>query len=68
MLNSDEWKATVVQQSRTLCPACQSTKLTAGACGIGSMTVHQEYTCETCQYEFTAVFALLGCYTGHPDT
>lgn len=67
MLNSDEWKSLVVAGSRTLCPVCESDNLTMGACAIGAMTVHQEYTCETCQREFTAVFALLGFYDGHPE-
>lgn len=39
-----------------------------GACAIGSITVHQEYVCEECQYEFTALFALTGWYAGHPET
>ena len=67
MLNSDDWKPRVAAMSETFCPACESTKLTMGACAIGSMTVHQEYTCENCQYEFTVFFTLAGYYDGHPD-
>jgi transposase-like protein len=67
MLDSDEWKTRVVDHSQTLCPACESTRVTMGACAIGSVTVHQEYVCEDCQHEFTALFALAGCYAGHPD-
>lgn len=67
MIDSDSWKAKVVKESQTFCPACDSTNVTMGACAIGSMTVHQEYTCEDCQYEFTALFALTGCYAGHPE-
>jgi transposase-like protein len=59
---------TLVEESRTLCPACGSTNVTMGACAIGSMTVHQEYLCEDCQYEFTGLFALTGFYAGHPET
>ncbi|WDD90335.1 hypothetical protein Bsp3421_000160 (plasmid) [Burkholderia sp. FERM BP-3421] len=67
MLDSDSWKAKVVEESMTSCPACGSTNVTMGACAIGSVTVHQEYTCEDCQYEFTAFFTLVGYYTGHPE-
>lgn len=67
MMNSDEWKAKVVEESRTFCPACRSANVTMGACAIGSMTVHQEYVCEDCQSEFTGFFVLTGFYPGHPD-
>jgi len=67
MLDSDQWKGRVVKDSQTLCPACASTNVTMGACAIGSITVHQEYLCEECQHEFTALFALVGCYTGQPN-
>lgn len=67
MLDSDEWKARVVEELQTMCPSCESTNVTMGACAIGSATVHQEYTCEACQHEFTALFALTGCYRGHPN-
>lgn len=67
MLDSDDWKARVVDRTQTLCPACESTNGTMGACAIGSMTGHQEYVCEDCQHEFTALFALVGCYAGQPD-
>ncbi len=61
MLDSEQWRSRVVADGQTLCPACQSMNLTMGACGIGSMTVHQEYVCEDCQYEFAALFGLTGC-------
>ncbi|KVR28615.1 hypothetical protein WL61_23145 [Burkholderia ubonensis] len=67
MLNSDDWKAKVVDSMQTTCPACQSLNVTMGACAIGSMTVHQEYVCESCNFEFTAFFALVGFYKGHPS-
>ncbi|CAJ3074051.1 hypothetical protein [Burkholderia pseudomallei] len=67
MLESDEWKAKTVADLTTMCPACESTNLTMGACAIGSATVHQEYVCEDCQFEFTALFALMGFYKGHPE-
>ncbi len=67
MLNSDDWQASVVGQMVTICPACESMNVTMGACAIGAITVHQEYVCEACQYEFTALFALAGCYEGHPE-
>jgi transposase-like protein len=67
MLNPDEWKSRVVADTMTICPACESSKVTMGACAIGSITVHQEYTCESCQHEFTALFALATCYDGHPE-
>lgn len=66
MLNPDEWKAQVIADSITICPSCESPNVTMGACAIGSMTVHQEYTCEACQHEFTAFFALALYYDGHP--
>lgn len=68
MQDPDDWKAKVVEESQTSCPACGSPNVTIGACAIGSMTVHQEYVCEECQYEFTALFALAGWYAGHPET
>ncbi len=61
MLDSEQWRSRVVADGQTLCPACQSMNLTMGACGIGSMTVHQEYVCGDCQYEFAALFGLTGC-------
>lgn len=67
MLNADQWKARVVESDQTLCPSCQSLQVTMGACAIGTLTVHQEYVCEACQHEFTALFTLTGCYHGHPD-
>lgn len=50
MLNTDEWK--------------RSVNLTMGACAVGALTAHQEYVCEHCQYEFSALFGLVGCYRG----
>jgi len=67
MLDSEEWKARVVHDLSTTCPICLSTNVTMGACAMGSATVYQEYTCESCQYEFTAMFALVGFYRGHPE-
>ncbi|MFJ1260726.1 hypothetical protein [Cupriavidus sp. CuC1] len=64
MLNADEWKAQVVADGQTLCPACWSGNLTMGACAVGALTVHQEYVCEDCQYEFSALFGLVGGYPG----
>jgi len=66
MLDPDEWKAAVVDGMTTICPACLSTNITMGACAIGAITVHQEYICEDCQHDFTALFALVGCYAGQP--
>jgi transposase-like protein len=59
VLDPDEWKIEVVAAGMTLCPVCRSTNLTMGACAVGSITVHQEYVCEDCQYEFNALFGLL---------
>ncbi|VVE75870.1 hypothetical protein PCA31118_05081 [Pandoraea captiosa] len=67
MLGSDEWKARVIASNTTPCPSCESPRVMMGACAIGSKTVHQEYVCESCQYEFTALFTLAGCYSGHPN-
>lgn len=64
MLDTDEWKAQVVASGLTLCPSCRSGKQTMGACAVGALTVHQEYVCEDCQYEFSALFGLVGCYPG----
>lgn len=66
MIDPDDWQSLVTATLKTICPACNSTKVTAGACAIGSATVHQEYICEDCQYEFTALFALAAYYPGHP--
>lgn len=65
--NSDEWREAVIRDGVTTCPACDSENLTMGACAVGALTVHQEYVCEACQHEFTAVFALARCYQGHPE-
>ncbi|MEX3983987.1 hypothetical protein AB4Y45_33920 [Paraburkholderia sp. EG287A] len=66
MLTPDEWRTRVIDDSITICPACESPNITMGACAIGSASIHQEYTCEDCQHEFTAFFALAFCYEGHP--
>jgi len=64
MLSSDQWKAKVVETSNITCCACGSTDMTMGACAVGVMTIHQEYTCESCGHEFTAMYALVGYYDG----
>ncbi|WP_146011811.1 MULTISPECIES: hypothetical protein [Burkholderia] len=66
MIEPDDWRSLVAASLKTICPACNSPKVTAGACAVGSATVHQEYICEDCQYEFTALFALVGYYPGQP--
>ncbi len=53
MLSSDEWKQAVVTEGIVRCPVCRSNRVTMDACAVGAFTVHQEYVCETCQYEFT---------------
>lgn len=68
MLSSDEWRETVVSEGVALCRACRSNNLTMGAAAIGAMTVHQEYICESCGHEFTAIYALAGCYDGIGET
>lgn len=68
MLSSEDWRETVVNEGVALCQACRSTNLTMGACAVGPMTVHQEYICENCGHEFTALYALAGCYDGIGDT
>jgi transposase-like protein len=67
MLDADVRKARVVAQTQTLCPACESYRLTMDACAVGTITVHQEYVCDDCQYEFTALFARATFYAGHPE-
>lgn len=66
-MDSDEWKSRVVRTTSPLCPKCESTKLTMGACTVGAKTVHQELVCEKCTHEFTALFVLVGYYDGLPD-
>ncbi|PLC44530.1 hypothetical protein C0Q88_07575 [Ralstonia pickettii] len=61
-LSSDDWKQKVVEQGLTICPVCESSKITYGACGVGAFLVRQEYVCEACGHEFEALFTLLGCY------
>ncbi len=68
MLGSDEWKDRVIASSTTLCPSGEPPRVTMRACAIGSKTVHQEYVCESCEHEFTALLTLAGCYNGHPNT
>ena len=64
MLSSDDWRARLPPgPKRSVWP--DSTQVAMGARAIGTLTVHQEYTCETCQ-EFTVFFTLLGDYDGHP--
>lgn len=62
MLDHDEWKARVVATGTTLCPACESTDITCGACAVGALTIHQEYVCEACQHAFSGLFALIDYY------
>ena len=66
-MDSDEWKLQVVRLGRPVCPQCESVRLTMGACAVGAKTVHQELICEDCNYEFTALYVLAGCYSGHPE-
>jgi transposase-like protein len=66
VLEPDDWTALVRATLKTLCPSCNSTNVTAGACAIGASTVHQEYVCESCEYEFTSLFVLAAFYPGHP--
>ncbi|WP_155301331.1 hypothetical protein [Cupriavidus necator] len=50
----------------TLCPACESTRITLGACAVGATTIHQEYICEACQHAFSGLFALVDFYDDFP--
>lgn len=67
MLDSEKWRSRVIAEGCTICPSCETDEVTMGACKIGSKTVHQEYTCEACQHEFSGLFTLTGCYSGHPE-
>lgn len=67
MLESEKRKAAVVDGLVVVCPVCQPKAVTMAACAIGSATVHQEYTCDSCSFEFTSLFTLMGFYEGHPD-
>ncbi|ODP35008.1 hypothetical protein A9762_11625 [Pandoraea sp. ISTKB] len=67
MLDSEKWRSRVIAEGLAICPSCESDEVTMGACKIGSKTIHQEYTCEVCQHEFTGIFTLAGCYRGHPE-
>jgi transposase-like protein len=67
MLSSDAWRKQVVSEGVALCRSCGSTHLSMGSCAIGAMTVHQEYVCEDCGHEFTALYSLAGCYDGIGD-
>ncbi|MEX3840284.1 hypothetical protein [Paraburkholderia sp. BR10882] len=68
MLSSEDWHKEVVREGVVICRACGAPNPTMGACGVGTITVHQEYVCEACGHWFTAVFALTGCYDGIEDT
>ncbi len=65
MIDPDDWQSLVSTTRQTVCPACNSPNVTAGAYDLSSATVHQEYICEDCQYEFTAVFTLSRYSPGH---
>ncbi len=65
MIDPDDSQSPVPTTQQILCPACNSPKVIAGARAVGSSTVRQEYICEGCQYEFTAVFNLSGYSPGH---
>lgn len=68
MIDPDDWTSLVTATLKPTCPACNSARVTAGACGVGAATVHQEFICEDCQFEFTALYALAGYYEGYgPD-
>ncbi|KVT46737.1 hypothetical protein WK52_00280 [Burkholderia multivorans] len=60
MIDSDDWQSLVSTTRQTVCPACNSTKVTAGAYELTSAAVYQEYICEDCQYQFTGLFTLAG--------
>lgn len=62
MMDSKEWQEKVITSGATFCPECGSTAMTMGACGVGYMTVFQEYVCEACQFEFKAMFGLIGAF------
>lgn len=62
MMESDDWTTLVGATLKPLCPTCSSSNIMAGACAIGSATVHQEFTCEDSQFEFTAMFMLVRYY------
>lgn len=64
MIDPDHSQSHVSTIQQTLCRACNSPKVIAGARALGSVTVHQQYTCEDCQYEFTGVFELVGYSPG----
>lgn len=64
MMESDDWASRVRATLKPLRPACSSPNVTPGACAIGSATVHQEFTWEDCQFEFTAMFVLARYYEG----
>jgi transposase-like protein len=59
MLSSDEWRKRTVEGGVVLCPSCNSSNVTMGACAIGAYTIYQEYLCEHCGYEFQAMFGLI---------
>ncbi|KAK46352.1 hypothetical protein BG58_11015 [Caballeronia jiangsuensis] len=65
MLTSDQWRQRTVDEGIVRCPACDSLSVTMGACAVGAYTVYQEYVCESCQYEFQAMYGLIGCVPGN---
>ncbi len=66
MIEPDDWAVLVRAALKTTCPACNSAEITAGAYVFGATAVHLEYTCESCQFEFTGLFNLDGYYEDHP--
>ncbi len=40
MMESDDWTTLVRATLKPLCPTCSSSNIMAGACAIGSATVH----------------------------
>jgi len=58
----EDWRKEVVDTGVTHCPSCKSTDLLMGACAVGAMTVHQEFICNGCQFEFKAMYAIAFYY------
>jgi transposase-like protein len=58
MLDDDVWLKKVIDDGLTICPECESTDLTMGACGVSAILVQQEYICNACQFEFKVWFRL----------
>lgn len=67
LIDSDDWMVLVTETEASICPSCNSPDITMGACAVGPVHVLQEFVCESCQYEFTAVFKLTGYLPGLPD-